>query len=322
MDGQEKDSLLGWSCPHVLLLTDSPALDDAFAHCLWPLLEPEIICSHETCRDYPAEQCRRHYIRRTKQQTVALDGTPLYPQRVFTALHFDLTQGEMSEQSLYGRTARYIRSGHSHARILRRRNVRLAMRVLQRRMASSNFALQQALEPHLAKPDQLLARIRGGRLILHDLVSSQRRGCPRDALDRLTADEEPIRQQQNKKFEYEVLGAFLGTLQTELEAERCHVHELWEIVGQIRAKGSDAKFQKLLDLLGKPEHADDKTIIFAEYEDTLRFLVQCFEPQCPLKGIAAWTLKLEICVRSEFQLRSAFCDRNPKSQANSKFKGM
>ena len=47
---------------------------------LWRLLEPEVLSTSEAFDDYPAERRQLHFIRRTKEEMVHLDGRPLYPQ--------------------------------------------------------------------------------------------------------------------------------------------------------------------------------------------------------------------------------------------------
>jgi hypothetical protein len=77
---------------------------------LWRLLEPDALSTPEALADFPRERRARHFIRRTKEEMVKLDGTPLYPQRLCDTLGFDLTKGPGSEQELYDETSKYIRS--------------------------------------------------------------------------------------------------------------------------------------------------------------------------------------------------------------------
>ena len=72
-------------------------------------------------------------------------------------LSYDLTQGPVSEQTLYDETTNYIETLYNRARILNRSAARLAMSVFQRRLASSTYALLRSFERRLEKLDGLIA---------------------------------------------------------------------------------------------------------------------------------------------------------------------
>ena len=73
-------------------------------------MEPNVLSTKEAFDAYPAEARQRHFIRRTKEEMVTLDGKPLYPARISDTLGYDLTQGPNSEQQLYDETTEYIQS--------------------------------------------------------------------------------------------------------------------------------------------------------------------------------------------------------------------
>src|SRR5581483_9852953 len=119
---------LPWTSQHLLLLTATPHMGKDFPYfCLWRLLEPEVLPSPEAFNRYPTEERQRHFIRRTKEEMVRFDGTPIYPQRICDTHSYDLTKGVLSEQSLYDETTQYIRGFYNRARILNRSAARLAM---------------------------------------------------------------------------------------------------------------------------------------------------------------------------------------------------
>jgi hypothetical protein len=93
----------------------------------------------------------RHFIRRTKEEMVRFDGTPIYPVRNSDTLSYELTQGGISEQELYDRATAYIEYYYNRARILNRSAARLAMSVFQRRLASSTYALMCSLQRRLER---------------------------------------------------------------------------------------------------------------------------------------------------------------------------
>ncbi|WP_131821649.1 hypothetical protein [Desulfofundulus australicus] len=70
--------MLSWQCHHLLLLTATPHMGKDFPYfCLWRLLEPEILSTIDAFNAYPAEARRRHFLRRTKEEMVRFDGTPI-----------------------------------------------------------------------------------------------------------------------------------------------------------------------------------------------------------------------------------------------------
>ena len=93
---------LPWHAHHLLLLTATPHMGKDYPYyALWRLLEPEIFTTIEAFEQYPLDQRRHFFVRRTKEEMVKLNGQPLYPRRVADTLAYDLTQGEISEQRLY-----------------------------------------------------------------------------------------------------------------------------------------------------------------------------------------------------------------------------
>src|SRR6266702_3313742 len=163
---------LEWSCRHLLLLTATPHMGKDFPYyCLWRLLEPEVLSTVDAFHDYPADARRRHFIRRTKEEMVRFDSSPIYPTRLSDTLSYDLTQGEISEQRLYDETTNYIRFFYNRARILNRSAARMAMSIFQRRLASSTYALMRSFERRLDKLDNLIDDIRSGRLDQEHLLA-------------------------------------------------------------------------------------------------------------------------------------------------------
>ena len=117
----DQDYRLNWSCRHLLLLTATPHMGKDYPYYfLWRLLEPEVLPTKEAFDAYPPDSRRRHFIRRTKEEMVTFDGSRIYPNRVSDTLSYDLSVGEISEQTLYDRTTDYIRDHYNRARILNR----------------------------------------------------------------------------------------------------------------------------------------------------------------------------------------------------------
>ena len=167
---------LHWSAQHLLLLTATPHMgkDDPY-YFLWRLLLPDALSTSDAFDQFPQESRRRHFIRRTKEEMVRFDSTPLYPQRNCDTLSYELSQGPGSEQELYDATTDYMRYYYNRARVLNRSAARLAMSVFQRRLASSTYALMRSFERRQEKLQALINEVREGRLSEEQLMRAQRR---------------------------------------------------------------------------------------------------------------------------------------------------
>lgn len=137
VSGLDEAWTLPWAAQHLLLLTATPHQGKDYPYyALWRLLEPEVLSTPDAFAEYPAERRALHFIRRTKEEMVLLSSEPMYPKRISDTLGYDLTQGEISEQRLYDETTEYMRHVYNRAKMLNRAAARLAMSVLQRRLAS------------------------------------------------------------------------------------------------------------------------------------------------------------------------------------------
>jgi superfamily II DNA or RNA helicase/DNA-binding XRE family transcriptional regulator len=272
---------LPWSTRHLLLLTATPHMGKDFPYyCLWRLLEPEVLATYDAFNAFPPQARRQHFIRRTKEEMVRFDGTAIYPTRTSDTLSYELTQGPVSEQSLYNETTEYIEYYYNRARILNRSAARLAMSIFQRRLASSTYALLCSFERRLKKLDALIEAIRSGKLTAESLIAEQRRlGKLANPLDEKTADDEVPQdgEEENESVERRLLEGVIGSSLAELQAERVHVYRLLELAKQVYEQGQESKFERLVQILRDPRFQDEKVIIFTEHRDTLYFLVRRLE---------------------------------------------
>ncbi|MHB1007017.1 MAG: helicase-related protein [Chloroflexota bacterium] len=273
---------LGWACQHLLLLTATPHMGKDFPYySLWRLLEPEVLSTFDAFNAYPTDARQRHFIRRTKEEMVRFDGSSLYPARLSDTLSYELSQGIVSEQTLYDETTTYINYYYNRAKMLNRSAARLAMSVFQRRLASSTYALLRSLERRLAKIEGLIADIRSGRLSVEGLMAEQRRldGRARDVWEEKTADEEQTEdgREEGESAEDVLARGVVATSLADLEVERQTVQELVLLARRVHDQGDESKFAKLREVLRDPAYRDQKLIIFTEHRDTLQFLVRRLE---------------------------------------------
>lgn len=268
---------LPWAAQHLLLLTATPHQGKDYPfYALWRLLAPEVLSTPEAFEQYPPDRKAAHFIRRTKEEMVHLTGAPLYPKRISDTLGYDLSQGEISEQTLYDETTDYMRHVYNRAKVLNRSAARLAMSVLQRRLASSTYALLRSFERRIEKLDELIRQIQQGKLTEEQMVVLQRRLAEeKDLLDTTTADEEESKngREEHELSEERLLAGVVAASLADLVVEREQVVMLRELAKKVHAKGEESKFDKLREVLTQDRFAGEKFIIFTEHRDTLEYLI-------------------------------------------------
>ena len=273
---------LPWSAQHLLLLTATPHMGKDYPYYfLWRLLLPDALSTYDAFDTFPLDSRQRHFIRRTKEEMVRFDGSPLYPERNCDTLSYDLSQGSQSEQELYDETTEYIRYYYNRAGVLNRSAAQLAMSVFQRRLASSTYALMRSFERRQEKLEGLIDDIRNGKLIEEQLIRQQR-GLDKldDVFETQTADEETASEdggEQHEEFEDKALSGTIAVTLSELEVERRTVEALLNKTRDLFNTSEESKFEKLREVLSDPQYLDEKFIIFTEHRDTAEFLVRRLE---------------------------------------------
>jgi len=277
---QDRDNRkpLTWNTPHLLLLTATPHMGKDYPYyALWRLLEPEILSTEEAFEIFPRERRADHFLRRTKEEMVHLDGRPLYPQRISDTLSFQLTEGPVSEQALYDKTTDYLRFVYNKAKMLNREAARLAMSVFQRRLASSTYALLRSMERRTEKLDEIIRDVQEGRITTEQLaIAQQKLGREADPWEEKTADEEETMdgEEENEYREGELLKGVVAASLADLFMEKEQVNELLNLARKVYDSGQESKFEKLNELLSEPGFKGEKFLIFTEHKDTLDFLVR------------------------------------------------
>jgi superfamily II DNA or RNA helicase len=268
---------LGWSAHHLLLLTATPHMGKNYPYyAMWRLLEPEMLATPDAFDEYPREHRQSHFIRRTKEEMVYLDGRPLYPKRMSDTLGYELTQGEVSEQKLYDETTDYLRFVYNKAKLLNREAARLAMSVFQRRLASSTYALLRSFERRMEKLDKLIDDIQDGKITTEQMLTFQARLHEDDLLDTTSADDEGDEEhgEAHEAAEDRLLQGVVAASLTDLLAEKEQVRDLLDLARKVHDGGHESKFDKLREVLTDSRFIGEKFIVFTEHRDTLEFLVR------------------------------------------------
>ncbi|MCS7288933.1 MAG: helicase-related protein [Roseiflexus sp.] len=248
---------------HLLFLTATPHRGDPENFRLFlDLLEPGFFASAELVDESIRQKDNPLFIRRVKEDLKDFEGRPLFLPRYVETVTFNLGVESHQEKDLYNALSRYVNEQYNRAlQREKRRNVAFALVILQRRFASSTYALLRSLE---RRRDRLHDLLRG--------AEQQNRvgfGYDPDEVEDLSEDE---RWRQEEVWET----LSMAENRSELEQE---VRTLDALIAQARAIVTasppiEAKlrhFKAALERLMK-QHPDEKVLIFTESRDTLEYL--------------------------------------------------
>ena len=288
---------LRWSARHLLLLTATPHMGkDEPYHFLWRLLDPHLFSTGEACRRAPESRRTRHFVRRTKEEMVTLEGDPLYRPRHCDTFSYRLTPGPEGEEALYRRTTRYLRDTYGRA-LSNRPAAQLAMGVFQRRLASSTRALLRSFERRIEKLQRAADDLESGRTDARQLRDRQELlDAGDDWYETHTADEEagpdsaPDTPDADREDpEDALLGVFVEDTVEGLRREIETLEDLRRHARRLLDAGDESKFDQLRAVLETPEPAPDtapgappdagdaKWLVFTEHRDTADHLVRRLE---------------------------------------------
>ena len=263
---------------NLLLLTATPHMgkDDAY-YFLWRLLLPENLAAQKAFGRLTDKEKSKHLLRRMKEEMITFDGKPIYPPRRSRTIAYPLKQGEVSEQSLYDAVTAYCEKYFDLAGQYNRSAAKMAMMVLQRRLASSTFALLQSLIRRAEKLQTTLQNLQRGSLSTAQLEKAQQKLSDIDIRDEKTGDEEEIidgreeAEQADEDFERATASRSIAELETEIS----HVQNLVELAKAVYNLKAESKFEKLWEAL--QEFRDIKVLIFTEHRDTMIFIIERLE---------------------------------------------
>ncbi len=269
---------LAWQARHLLLLTATPHMGKDFPYyALWRLLDPVALPTLDAFNSYPREERAHHFLRRTKEEMVRFDRSRIYPTRQSDTASFELTPAEWE---LYEQTTAYIRTYYNRAQVLNRSAARLAMSVIQRRAASSTWALIRSLERRLGKLDGYLEQFAAKELTEAQLRSQQQRLRVADVEETKTSDEESAEDgaEERDTREDEAMGATTASTVAELQVERMQVEDLLLLARAVyTGTQEESKFERLREIIQNPRFRNEKLLVFTEHRDTMDFLARKLE---------------------------------------------
>lgn len=273
---------------HYLLMTATPHKGDAehFRRFL-ALLDPDVYGNIQSLQ----EAMRRHeapfYLRRTKEALVTFphpetgEVHKLFTKREVRTVAFDL-DGE--ELDFYDELTRYVEEQSIAAAAddsARGRAVGFTMAMLQRRMASSIYAVRRSLERMRDRREKILADPEAYR---------------REQIEKRVPDDfDDLTEEEQQKILEQVEAQVLSVDPAVLRDEIARLGRLVDLAKDLEAREIETKVQKLRSVLVSEGIFNDpsmKLLIFTEHKDTLDYLAADGKDGRPLGKLREWGLTL------------------------------
>ncbi len=249
---------------HLIFLTATPHRGDPENFRLFlDLLKPGFFATNEMVEESLRSKDNPLFIRRLKEDLKDFEGKPIFTRRYPITVKFRLSR---AEKELYNEVSRYVLEQYDKAvQVDRKGNVTFALIILQRRLASSTYALLKSLERRRAKLERIL------------------KGEEKQKSQEIIVDYEEIedleeRDRWIKEEEWEAITVARNP--EELRQEIRILHDLIEKARRIIDREEEVKlkelrkaieeeFRKIQQMKGNP-----KILIFTESKDTLEYLVR------------------------------------------------
>ncbi|MHA1844150.1 MAG: helicase-related protein, partial [Promethearchaeota archaeon] len=246
---------------NLLFLTATPHKGDPENFRLFlDLLEPGFFATTEMLKDSIQNQDNPLFIRRIKEDLKDFDGKPLFLPRNVITLTFKLSN---KEKLLYNDVSRYVNEQYNRALMKdknKRRNIAFALVILQRRLASSTYALLKSLERRKFRLENLEKQA-------EERIKNEVGIFDIDEVEDLTEDE---RWKEEELWETLSVAENKEELKKEIQILNSLINNALEIVRSEEEKKLNQLKETLSDLNNK--FKDQKIIIFTESKDTLEYL--------------------------------------------------
>jgi superfamily II DNA or RNA helicase len=261
----------------------------------------EQVASYTSADSFEGEQNiskarNRFFLRRLKEEMVDWETHPLFKPRHTHTAGYELTPAELD---LYNAVTKYVRSRRKQAKEKRNRNVELTLMVMQRRLASSIYAITKTLKNRLASLEGVLRILRDTSKTLAEkkrLLGTSDSDLPRDI-----SEYEEMDDADREAIEKRISRQVLTTDPEEVEKERDEVSDLVSMAEDLKHH-NEAKFTELLSVLdtsGVIRQENEKLVIFTEHRDTLDNLTE----RLTNKGYSVATIhgSMDVDARKEAQ---------------------
>lgn len=272
---------------HYLLMTATPHKGDPENFRLFlSLLDADVYGNVRSLKEAMHRHEAPFYLRRTKEALVTFPDDhgkvrPLFTNRDVRTAKFDLDGDEFD---FYDALTQYVEDQSTKAAASdspRARALGFTMAMLQRRFASSVYAVRRSLERMKAKRETILEDP-----FTYRSEQIERR-LPADFDDLTEMEQDEIRDQ---------LEAVVASVDP--DALREEIHRLRNLIDQAKAievREVESKLTKLRDVLNKQsifENKQMKLLIFTEHKDTLDYLAGDGNDGRPLGKLRDWGLSV------------------------------
>ncbi len=277
---------------HYLLMTATPHKGDPDHFCLFlELLDRDVYGDVKSLEEAMRKQEAPFYLRRVKEALVTFPDVesgkvkPLFTKRFVQTTEFKISEdGPDSEWELYDALTRFVEDQSIKAAAedsARGRALGFTMAMLQRRFASSIYAVRRSLERMKEKREHVLADPDGYRQQQID------KRLPENF------DDLPDEEQQEIIASLEDVVASVDP--AELRQEIIELGKLIERARQLEKREVESKLAKLKELItdyGIFKDPKMKLLIFTEHKDTLDFLAGDGRDGRPLGKLVEWKLNV------------------------------
>ena len=258
--------LLSRNSVHLLFLTATPHRGDPENFRLFlDLLQPGSFATTEMLDESLRNRDNPLFIRRLKEDLKDFEGKPLFLPRKVKTLTFDLGVESVLEKELYNSLSRYVIDQYNKALASeKRRNISFALVILQRRLASSTYALYRSLERRKRRLEEMRDKA--------DAFTSRQVEPTIPILSMDDVEEMSEKERWEQEQIWETLS--MAENRAELDEEIHTLENLLKQAKKIIEQGEEVKlrhFQNALEEL-KSSHPDEKILIFTESRDTLDYL--------------------------------------------------
>jgi superfamily II DNA or RNA helicase len=271
---------------HFLLMTATPHKGDPENFCLFlELLDRDVYGNVKSLEEAMRRNHAPFYLRRTKEALVSFPDPEtgkvkkLFTDRAVRTASFDL---DGDEYDFYDALTRYVEDQSIKAAqedTPRSRALTFTMAMLQRRFASSIYALHCSLERMRAKR----------RKILED---------PREFLRKqleIPEDLDDLTEEERDQYIEEIENAAISFDPTTLKEDIAQITRLIDQARALEQREVESKLTKLKKVLAEQDifsNPNMKLLIFTEHKDTLDYLAGDGKDGRPLGKLREWGLKV------------------------------
>jgi SNF2 family DNA or RNA helicase len=273
---------------HYLLMTATPHKGDPENFCLFlSLLDRDVYGDVKSLEEAMARHEAPFYLRRVKEALVSFPDPEtgvvraLFTKRIVRTTPFQISDDELE---LYDRLTRYVEDQSIKAArddSARSRAVGFTMAMLQRRFASSIYAVRRTLERMKAKRET----------ILEDPAKYRQEQIAK----RLPEDYDDLPEDEQQEIFAELEDAVASFDPNDLRNEITELQGLIRDAKRLESNEVEVKVRRLKQLLFDEGFFSDpkmKLLLFTEHKDTLDFLAGDGKDGRPLGKLREWGLTL------------------------------